>query len=378
MGKRTKIISQQIDYLANKNGLLAAGFILFKSTLGVGLLLSPKYYAESGLLLSLIISFIIINLVTYGIYLVAKVSNQIEKDTDYKERVKNYDDLCYKVAGNKLKLICQVSNFSFNILIFIVNTLNGINYWEEISKEIGIFKDSNKYHEYFQLGFYAVYFIFIIIITEPEKLKITSFISGVIMVFLVILMWIFNIYFSFSQKTSYKFDYFNFSNFPAFTGNVLYALESVGTIFTVRIGMRNPKRLPNLIISVFAFCFFLFVIQGSTFLLAYGVDNIQHSSFDYFGKDYYSILVLKILFYLTIPLVMILYIITNEMMLYEMSFIKKRINHLKNDKKFRIITRLILLNIFYIPIIFMKDEGFIMLIGGCLLSPILGFIIPVY
>lgn len=77
---------------ASKLGLLASFFMLFKSTVGLGLFSNPYIYAKVGIGYAIIFGLFICYISTYGLYVLAKLSNLIEA-TELIQPIPKYDGI---------------------------------------------------------------------------------------------------------------------------------------------------------------------------------------------------------------------------------------------------------------------------------------------
>ena len=65
---------------ASKLSLMASFFMLFKSTVGLGLFSNPYIYSKVGMGCAVIFEAFVCYISTYGLYVLAKLANLIEAD----------------------------------------------------------------------------------------------------------------------------------------------------------------------------------------------------------------------------------------------------------------------------------------------------------
>ena len=86
-----------------KNGIFATTIILFKSTVGVGLIANQMYYFSTGYILATILGIIVSMVICYTMILAVSVADQIE-EKDPSIDIENLDELAlYTFSNNKLK-----------------------------------------------------------------------------------------------------------------------------------------------------------------------------------------------------------------------------------------------------------------------------------
>ena len=73
-------------------------------------------------------------------------------------------------------------------------------------------------------------------------------------------------------KPVYKL--FEFSQLSDFIGNQLYAMESIGTLFTVRSTLKKRSNMKNVLKYSFRFILLLFIVNGISFILTYDSKDI--------------------------------------------------------------------------------------------------------
>jgi amino acid permease len=163
-----------------KLNMLAAFFLLFKSTVGLGLFSYPYVFSKVGIGYGIIFGCFICYITLYGIFTLANLSNKLEngflvpKITSYDELVEFLAEKAIGVRAAKLFstlciLCCVIINGSVIIGAII-----------EISQILsGYFKVSQIT---FKLIIIGVYLILAAVIIEPESLKPYAFLSSAVVI----------------------------------------------------------------------------------------------------------------------------------------------------------------------------------------------------
>lgn len=102
-------------------------------------------------------------------------------------------------------------------------------------------------------------------------------------------------------------------------------------------------------------------------------------AFEYY-QDSHFIKVLEWMFYFTIPLTMCMLMICNVYELENIDYIHRQLSNARNEIQISKLTifRLAVCYLMILPAFFLEDEFFVLIISGSILSPLLGFFIPVY
>ena len=85
----------------------------------------------------------------------------------------------------------------------------------------------------------------------------------------------------------------NLDNSFMYMGITMFSFSSIGTIFTVRNSMEDPKTLPWISVKTYMFTGFIVKILGISFYWVYGNENLKEVVFDYYPMDsgyYFTIL----------------------------------------------------------------------------------------
>ena len=176
----TKLISGKMSYnevrKANKLTLFASFFILFKSTVGLGIFSYPFVFSKVGIGYGIILGIFICYITSYGIYGLAHQCNVLE-DEGLSKGFNSYDDIVKFLADNTIgkkysKILCTLS-----VICCII--ING-------SVIVGaIIEIGNVLSQYFKvhllvvkITIMCVYLLMAATILEPEKLKPFAFVSS--------------------------------------------------------------------------------------------------------------------------------------------------------------------------------------------------------
>lgn len=102
-------------------------------------------------------------------------------------------------------------------------------------------------------------------------------------------------------------------------------------------------------------------------------------AFDYFSDKNYLVF-LEWLFYLTLPTIVIICLISNSVEIENLKFVQKLV---RNENGLVVISRLMILRLILcyfmlLPIFFIRNEIFLMILSGAVVVPFVGFFIPVF
>ena len=253
--------------LKYKNGVLSGFFIFFKSTVGLGLLVSQYYFGEAGAILAPITSLLSCLLIFFTMNLITTIADEIEEaEAEQGTVIENYDQITERVLGNTMKIIVKLFCFFINEGVTIVNVTNFSKY---IMPHISMHFNNELFHviEFYKLLSIVMIIFLLVFILEPEKLKYPSYAATIILVMATIYMWVTNGVKTAQAEKLPAFDLFNFSNLPALVGFQLYAFESIGSLFTVRSTLARPKDMHKVMKITFVFIFILFSGTGLSFIL---------------------------------------------------------------------------------------------------------------
>ena len=245
----------------HKNGVLSGCFIFFKSTVGLGLLASQCFFGKAGLLLSFLVSAVLVLLIQYTMRLLTNVAKDMESK-DPKLKIETYGQMVERVLGPKTKIFTLIACFEFNHAILIINTTNFAKFvMNQFQPEQGT-GDISMY----KLVIIGILVVSLLLVIEPEKLKFTSYVSAVALIGGTIIMWAMNLGI-WAKRPQPEYDLANFKYFSNYVGNQLYAIESIGTLFTVRALLREPAKIDKVMAYTFVFILSMFLLNGSSFLI---------------------------------------------------------------------------------------------------------------
>lgn len=249
-----------------KNSIFSATCILFKGTVGLGLIINQYYLAKTGLILGPLLTVIVTVLITYAINLVLNVANKIEIEKGNGFKFETMDQLVDMVLGPTAKITTKIFTFALNQAAVIINVINFAKFLQE--KLV----DSSSHNVFTQLLFFklitAVIFLLVVAcIIEPEKLKYPAYISAVILLFGVLVLWTENMGVIFDRGTIAPLTYVNIQGVSSLVGSQLYSLESIGIVFGIRATLKQPHHMRRVLIITFTGIIFLFGYNGISFLI---------------------------------------------------------------------------------------------------------------
>lgn len=247
----------------HKNGVFSGSFIFFKSTVGLGMLASQFFFGKAGLVLSTLVSLFLVLLIHYTM----KLLTDIAKDMEAKDRnlsINTYDQMVGKVLGPYAQIFTKIACFEFNHAVIIINTINLSKFvmhsFTPLDGSPGLNLDTYKFI------IIGLLLASLVIVIEPEKLKFTSYVSTIILVGGIIIMWVLNTK-VWMTRPQPDFALVDFHHFAAVVGNQLYAIEGVGTLFTIRSILRERNKINQVMSISFAIILLIFVANGISYLV---------------------------------------------------------------------------------------------------------------
>ena len=263
--KRKKTYEENRQH--HKNGFISSTILLFKSTIGLGLLMNQYYLAKSGLIAGPITTILMCLLTMYSMYLLLKISDEEEKKS-LNHQIENYDHLGKVVYGVKFQYVCKIFCFGYNMTAILANTLNFAKF---LQNEFSGYTENDFFKNIFFYKLIVVLFFLILLlfILEPEKLKYPSYFGAGILIIALFLMWTDNFLILKNRTKNIDYDFINFPAIPDLVGNQLYALESIASVFTVRATMKKRSQMKKSLILSYFICCILFSFNGISFLIVF-------------------------------------------------------------------------------------------------------------
>jgi amino acid permease len=217
---------------ASKLTLSASFFMLFKSTVGLGVFSNPYVYSKVGIGYGVILGAFICYITTYGLYSLANLANQVEAK-EISTPISQYDEivdlLTTKAVGSKTG-----KWLSTTVLISCV-LMNGsviVGAIIEISHIMAAYFLRDVL--LFKLGIIVTYFILSALIIEPEKLKPYAYVSSLAVIAIALIMVINNIINLTPNNVdpSVSHTVWDISHAGIYFGIGGFAYEASGTLFT--------------------------------------------------------------------------------------------------------------------------------------------------
>lgn len=193
-----------------------------------------------------------------------------------------------------------------------------------------------------------------------------------------LLMWGNSIQEYLKQQPKKTYLLYDFSYTTATIGQILFTFESIGTIFSVRQILRRPDSMREVLHLTYLIVILIIFINAVVFLITYGSDGLRKVAFEYFQGNV-SLIIMEWLFYLTLPCLVFICLISNSLELEHLSVVKRL---LTNDFGVVVISRLMLFRLcacflMLLPIFFIQDEIYLMTLCGGFIVPVIGFAIPI-
>lgn len=159
-----------------KLNMFAAFFLLFKSTVGLGLFSYPFVFSKVGIGYGIIFGLFICYITLYGIFTLAHLSNKLE-DGLFTPKINSYDELVEFLAEKAIGP--RAAKWFANTCIICCVIINGtviVGAIIEISQILSSYFEMSQFM--FKLIIILAYFILSAAIIEPEKLKPYAFVSS--------------------------------------------------------------------------------------------------------------------------------------------------------------------------------------------------------
>lgn len=182
----TRLTHNRLSYnqarSASKLSLFASFFVLFKSTVGLGLFSYPYVFSKVGIAYGLALGVFICYITTYGMFILASLPTKIEA-IKLMNRFESYDgtlcsaELVFHLANKAVGP--RTANILSTLCIIGCVTINGTVVAGAVIEISGVL---SGYFETSQITFkliiIGVYLVLSAIIIEPEKLKPYAFVSS--------------------------------------------------------------------------------------------------------------------------------------------------------------------------------------------------------
>lgn len=357
----------------NKNNVVVGSILFTKSAIGLGLLSNSYFFTQTGAILGCVTTLVLCFLITYTLSLLLALAEKIEaKNKELK--MENLDMVSLFVFGFKMQMLSKTLNFLFNYCCIVVNMINFCKYAQQI---IALHTPWTSIRLFEVKIIVIVFILFILVfILEPEKLRYPSYIALFVLLLSLVSFWIINCYKYAHLEHRPEVPLFVLAGINNFIGNQLYAMESIGTLFTVRSTLKKRSEMQKVLLVSFGTILVLFLINGMSFILTYGSKDIQKMPFSNFNNQY--IRVLEVLFYFSFPATVTIFIISN---CYEFEFLPWVKSLLANDKKEMHLGKLYawratLATMMLASSFFFSDEFALTVVSGIIVVPIIGFLIP--
>lgn len=149
----------------SKIGPLLSGIILFKSCVALGIFNYPYAFGKVGYILGTFLTGFVCYLTTYGMYLMADLTNKLESEKHYSFQIYTYHDTvvrCFKTNKTFWKTLSITGIVLVNYSIVVACSVQLGNFFNDIF-------DTNTI--YIKLIMYAVCIVIVLFSLEPEKMK---------------------------------------------------------------------------------------------------------------------------------------------------------------------------------------------------------------
>lgn len=358
-----------------------AFFVLFKSCVGLGIFSYPYAYAKAGVVYGAILSVFMCYITTYGMYRLTSISSEVENQTNGAVRIEDYHFLSYyvteKAKGKKwagiISTLAIFGTFLNNVSLIIASVI-------EIAVHIQPALGVNIY--FVKTGIVVIYLAITAYAIEPEKLKIFGMMSGIVILFIMAAMSSDNIRLMLPEnKPDFEAQGWNFANTGIFLGMAGYAYEACGTIFTIRMTMKDRNKMPRLIVYVFTFIGVVFILFSLGFYFAYGPSAVKSIAFEFYEEhERPFFFYLGVVFCFCLVMFVPMYNISDSELLIHFDVIARNIKDQNGQiSRSRLLIFRWLLFIVSCLLGFITDKiEIVMNLGGSVVIPIISFYLPVF
>lgn len=382
-GKRTTLLVQLNRRTAGGPKLdgVAAFLVLFKSCVGLGIFSYPYAYGKAGSVYGGLLSVFVCYITTYGMYRLTIISSEIEKDTNEEVLIDDYHFLSEYVAerygslslGRYLGGLAVAGTILNNVSIIIASIIEVSTHLEEFLKV------SDFTIKCCILGFYLAVTTYAI---KPEMLRGFSMASGFIIITVAVIMFSDNLWLLLkdNQKSNLTHEMFNLHNTGLFLGMAGFAYEACGTIFTVRMSMKDPHKTPRYIVYVFSFIGSVFVLFSLSFYFAYGVEGLKPVAFEFYPQETKPFLYIAgVIFCLCLVMFVPMFNISDSDLLEHYDFIGRHLRDSDGNRStFRLVVfRCLLFILSAFPAFVTNKVELVMGLEGSVVIPFISFFIPV-
>lgn len=359
----------------------AAFFVLFKSCVGLGIFSYPYAYGKAGMVYGAIMSFFVCYVTTYGMYRLTEISSEIEEKSLGLTKVEDYHFLSHHVAekfrGKKLADVVStlaILGTILNNVSVIISSVIEIS--THLQPAIGLDK------VYVKLAIVLVYLAISAYALEPEKLKVFGLVSGAFILFICAVMYLDNarLLLPQNQGSAQTYEASNLANTGIFLGMSGFAYEACGTIFTVRMTLKDRSRMPRLIVWVFSFIGTVFVMFSVSFYFAYGKEGLRPIAFEFYEQAERPFMYfLGAAFCLCLIMFVPMYNIADSELLEHYQVIGSRLKNADGemDRSKLLLFRWTLFLLSCAPAFLTDKIELVMNLGGSLVIPVISFYIPV-
>lgn len=248
-----------------KSNIFSGCLVFFKSTVGLGLLVSQYFFGQAGLLLGTCTTILSCLIICYTMSLIISVADKLERESHDTLCIENYDQITDIIYGQPMMIVTKIFCFLFNEGIILVNITNLARFLlENFEKSV---PSGFEGIDFFKLVAVFLILLSLVFIIEPEMIKYPSYLAAFILFFATFIMWVMSYFQLFKNGKTKPFEYMNFMHFPSLVGNQLYAFESIGTLFTVRSTLQSHSQMHKVLKYTFVLIFLLFAINGISFLI---------------------------------------------------------------------------------------------------------------
>ena len=360
-----------------KYGLVAATLIVIKGIVSLALFGYHSVFLNSGYVLGPLVGVVYMAGISYGSIRTSILATEVEESKQIKgyfvETIFELGEVTFP-KNSKLKYLFAPALF---VLTFLSLTMIGVAVF--LAMQLNLVQFFGFTELMAKLTIYMVAFVIILLIAEPEKLKLIAFIALAPVVFLSIACPTIAAYqLSHNHSISHDLKAFDSKNLSLSIGYSISALEIIGYILNIRRMFKDKRDFTKACTVGFMVTSLLYLIPGLLIYLRFG-GNLVYIPLYYKAYSDFSIIALFDCLLTVTLLHALLGTVCFSMELFERTTISRLLlrdasSNLSHSKI--VACRLLLLTLVALATYLMTDIQLVYSMSGIVVNSILGLILP--
>lgn len=251
------------ERLFNKNSFGYGLMIIVLTSVNSGLFILQYYFIKLGLIASCLLFFFTIIFICVYLAFFVRLADRVEKDKDI--QIETLDELVDAIFGKYFSWITKIILILFNMVVILVGCLLFSRYFSLKIKEITGISFLHEFWPY-EIIYTLLLIIMSLLIVEPEKFKWTNLISFVLVFGSLLVTYCF-LGKQINNKPAEIDPYFYDSSYLiVLLPQVIYNVETIGPLFTIRSTLRKRDQMPVIIMSKAVVAVPLFIMNCCLYL----------------------------------------------------------------------------------------------------------------